>query len=89
MVVRISDTVDNAIDVSVLRKSDCDDTWIGPDIFTIPILQAAIYQTTARVYIRALFWNKEYLNTMVSSYRCHNILDSYEFYAYVSLWIYH
>lgn len=89
MVVYIFNPIDNSFDVSAIWKSDCDDTWIGPDIFTIPILQAAIYQTTARVYIRALFWNKEYLNTMVSSYRCHNILDRYEFYAYVSLWIYY
>lgn len=39
MVVRISDTVDNAIDVSVLRKSDCDNSRILPNIFANTFLK--------------------------------------------------
>lgn len=89
MVVCVSNSIDNAIDVSDIRKSDCNDPWSGADILANSILQVTIHKTTTRGYIRALFRDKEYLYPMVSSYRCHNILDRYEFYAYVSLWIYY
>lgn len=89
MVVRISDTVDNAIDVSVLRKSYYDDSRIGYDIFAFAILQVAIHETTARGYIQALFWHKEYLYPMARPTWHNHYNSSYEFYVYVSFGIYY
>ena len=68
MVVCFSDTVDNAVDVSALRKSDDDNPRIGYDFFANTFLQIAIQETTTRGYIRVLFGHEEYLYPMACSF---------------------